>query len=96
MAAGTFYIIYIDRFKETAYEDVKTKMDLARDWYRITERVWVLYTTSDAERWYARLSPLVKDGGSVFICKLDTSDRQGWMGERFWEWLRKHESSDEA
>jgi hypothetical protein len=96
MAAGKFYIVYINRLEETPYEDLKKKMDLALNWYRVTERVWVLYTSSDAEKWYARLSTLVKDDGNLFICKLDTSDRQGWMSERFWEWMRKRETSDRA
>ncbi|MGB8278638.1 MAG: hypothetical protein WCF20_12000 [Methylovirgula sp.] len=94
MASGNFYMIYINRSEASSYEDVKKKMDLSRDWYRVTERLWILYTTSDSEKWYARLNRLVKDDGSLLICKLDMSDRQGWMSEKFWEWLRKHEPSE--
>ena len=68
-------------------------MNLARDWYRISARIWVVYTTSDAEKWYGRLHKVVKDAGRMFICKLDISDRQGWMDEDFWDWARKYENS---
>jgi len=92
MASSKFHIVYISRLRNVSYEDVEKKMDLARSWYRITESIWVLYTTSDAEKWNARLSPLVKDEGSLFICKLDT-DRQGWMSPKFWDWMHDHEGS---
>jgi hypothetical protein len=90
MAVGELYIVYIERLRETSYEDVQKKMDLARSWYRINESVWVLYTTSDADKWYARLSPLVKDTGSLFICKLDYTESQGLMSQKFWDWVKKH------
>lgn len=89
---GKFFFVYIDRLPSVSLSDVKEKMDLALDWYRIDEGVWVLYTNSDKDKLYGRLSPLVKEEGSVFICKLDISERQGWMNEGFWEWLRKNQT----
>lgn len=89
MAKANNYIIYIDRSKYITYEAVKVKMDLSIDWYRIKENLWVLYSTSDAEKWYSRLSPLVKEDGSIFICKLDVDNRQGWMSNNFWKWIRR-------
>lgn len=91
MATGQFYIVYIRPAKGYTLEDLKGKMNIAADWYRIGESIWVLYTTGDAEKWNARLSPLVKgeDDGSLFVCKLDVSDRQGWMTKDFWQWLRE-------
>jgi hypothetical protein len=93
MADAAFYVVYIDRLEGVSYEEVKKKMDLCRSWYRLTERNWILYTTSDADKLYSRLSPLVRDEGSLFICRLDISERQGWMNNRFWDWLNRHEES---
>jgi hypothetical protein len=93
MPVANFYVVYIHRLESVSYDSIKEKMDLSRSWYRITERTWILYTTSDAEKWYARLSPFVKDDGSLFICKLDMSDSQGWMNNNFWEWIRKHKDA---
>ena len=84
-----FFVIYITRLPTATLEEVKTQMDHALDWYRISESLWIVYTTSDPEKWFARLSPLVKEAGRVFICKLDTSVRQGWMNKDFWSWLRR-------
>ena len=88
MSNTEFYMVYIDRAATASYEAVKEKMNLSVSWYRINEKLWILYTTSDAEKLYKRLFPLVKDDGSIFICKLDIHNRQGWMTQRFWDWLK--------
>lgn len=91
MARAGFYLIFIDRNLDASKDQVQAAMNSALDWYRITSKVWVVYTTSDAEKWYGRLERLVKQGGNVFICKLDIKDRQGWMSKEFWRWLRETE-----
>jgi hypothetical protein len=87
MPDPNFYLVYVDRDPTMSLEDVKKVVDRALDWYRLNPRVWIVYSTSSVEKWYARLKPLAKDGGNVFICKLDTSERQGWMSTEFWRWL---------
>jgi len=84
-----FYVICIKRLKSVTADQVKKKMDSAVDWYQIADATWIVYTTSDAEKWQLRLLPLVKDSGRLFICKLDVSSRQGWMNKDFWAWLRR-------
>jgi hypothetical protein len=93
MATAQFYIVYIDPIAGTAASSVEEQMNLSVDWYRIKDNIWVLYTTSDEDKWYSRLSPLVKDSGRLFICKLDTTKRQGWMNKDFWKWLRREKET---
>lgn len=88
MATKSFYMIYVQRKKDVTYDKVKEQMDLALQWYRVKEDLWIVSSTSDPEKWYGRLSPLAKEDGRVFICKLDTTARQGWMDQSFWDWLR--------
>lgn len=64
-------------------------MNLAVDWFRYGDSNWIVYTTSDAKKWYSRLQPFAEPGGHVLICKLDLSDRWGFMTKKLWEWLRK-------
>ena len=92
MATAKFYIIYIKRKNNVTYEQVKEKMNLALQWYRVKEDLWIVSSTSDPEEWYRRLSPLVEKDGRVFIYKLDESVRQGWMDQSFWDWLRENKS----
>lgn len=93
MAKAEFYMLYIKRKPDVIYETVKEKINLSVDWYRINEELWILYTTSNAEKWYSRLSPYVKEGGNIFISKLDVSSRQGWMDKKFWKWLRREKDT---
>lgn len=93
MATSEFYIVYIDPVAGTQPSAVEEKMNLSNDWYRIKSNIWVLYTTSDEDKWYSRLSPLIKESGRLFICKLDISKRQGWMTKDFWKWLNREKES---
>jgi hypothetical protein len=72
---------------------IEKKFDLARDWFRFNSTNWVIETNKDADTWYARLKEFVQPGGNLFICKLDISDRQGWMPRTFWDWLRPRKAS---
>ncbi len=93
MATANFYMIHIVRKKDMTYEQVKEKMDLSNDWYRFRPDLWIVYTTSDEEKWFSRLYPLVKKTGNLFICKLDINSRQGWMDEDFWSWMRREKKT---
>lgn len=70
--------------------ELVSKFDLAKDWIRYDDCCWLVHSTSDAAKWYARLGDLVKaHKGNVFIIKVDPSDRQGWMPRSVWKWLRE-------
>ena len=96
MAIASFFMIHIQRNKDATYKQVKDKMDLSNDWYRLRPDLWIVYSTSDEEKWFSRLSPLVKETGSLFICKLDTGSRQGWMTDDFWNWIRREKKPNKA
>ena len=86
--AARFFVIYINNRKQNvAYDDLEKKMNHALDWYRIRENLWIVHSTSDAEKWYERLRPLIKESGSLFVCQLEANNRQGWMPEDFWKWF---------
>ena len=87
-----FYIIHLDRDPNVSIDDVKKTFDLALEWYRVNSRLWLIYTSSDAEKWYRRLKKYIEESGHVFVCKLDVSERQGWMSKDFWKWLRETQS----
>jgi hypothetical protein len=70
------------------FDQVKAKMDSATDWFRIDDNWWIIFTTGTAKTWQAKLKPLVDPSGLLFICKLDMSERSGWMKKDFWEWIR--------
>jgi hypothetical protein len=87
MAKSALYLIFIRGKKDESFDSIKETMDLSNDWFRLNSTCWVVYTTSDADRWYSRLSDHVKPDGSVFITRIDPSDNTGWMTKRFWDWF---------
>ncbi len=86
---ANFYYVYVEKQDGVEEEKLEEAINKALDWYRINKSTYIFYSSSNAERLYARLSPLVKPDGSVFICKLDINERQGWMSKSFWAWLKK-------
>ncbi len=91
---ANFYGIFIDPKPSASRDDVKKKMDLAIDWFRYDEKNWIVYTSSEAAKWYSRLQSLAVPDGHVFIVKLDLSDRSGWMSKQLWAWIKKRKGSD--
>ena len=89
MAQGSYYMVYIERHSGVSLKELEETMNLATDWYRLRKYLWILYTTRDEEVWSERLAPLVKEDGSLFICRLDEYKRQGWMTKEFWSWMRR-------
>ena len=92
---ANFYHVFIQPKKGVTGDQVEEKMNLSLDWFRCTPSVWVLYSTSRIDKWQERLRPLVDPGGSLFVCRLDISKRNGWMKQQFWDWIKKNEKRDQ-
>jgi hypothetical protein len=88
---ASFYHIYLRPKDGVTSDDIKLKMDLAIDWYMYARYCWIVKTTSDEDKWFARLKPLTGPGGLLLIIKIDHEHRQGWMSKDFWKWLRGNE-----
>ncbi len=86
-----FYHIMLDvPGRSPADEEITKIFDRAVHWYRYSNNCWIVYTSSDAAKWYERFSPLVRaNAGKLFIVKLDLSDRQGWINKSLWDWIRE-------
>lgn len=84
-----FYHIYISPRQGVTLDQIRKTMDLAVDWCRYDDKNWIVYTTSDAKKWYSRLQKHVRPGGEVFICKFDISDYWGSASKILWDWLEK-------
>lgn len=74
-------------------EQLEVKLNLALDWLRYGEGLYVVYTKSDVATWKRRLREFVKPDGFLFICRLDIKKCQGWMSREFWEWIKEKNGS---
>lgn len=84
-----YYQVYVAPDDDVSTDKVERKLDLALDWIQISKRNFIVYSSKDADAWYERLAPLCRRDGNLFVCRLDVTDRQGWMPKAFWDWLRK-------
>lgn len=86
---ASFLHIYVTPRPGVSQADVENKINQALDWIRYSNGLYIVYTTSDVNKWQERLSRLVKPGGNLFICEINVKVRQGWMSKAFWEWIKK-------
>lgn len=86
-----FYHVWIRPKPGVSAVQIEEKMNAALDWFRCTPSVWILYTSSDEDKWELRLKPLVDPDGKLFICRLDMRHYNGWMTKDFWDWIKKNQ-----
>jgi len=84
-----FYHIFILPKAGVTREMVEKKLNQALHWYRYNDRCYVVYTSSNESKWFARLDPLVSPTGNLFICKLDPNNYHGRMQPSFWKWFQE-------
>jgi len=87
---ASFLHIFLKPKAGVTEETVKTKMNLAVDWYKYSDYCWVVKTTSEVARWQTRLKPLVEPDGTLLILTIDPTKRHGWIAKGFWDWLKKN------
>lgn len=86
-----FLHVYLRSRLGVKKSQIEKIMDKAFDWIRYDENCWILYTITPVRYWQARLRHFAEGGGNLFICRLDVSERNGWMSKDFWSWIRREE-----
>jgi hypothetical protein len=89
MAEAKFYHMYLVPKEGIEQAEIERKLNLALDWFKYDESIWIIYSTATIEIWMKRLKPFAQAGGNLFICELNISNRNGWMSKDFWKWLRE-------
>jgi len=74
---------------EAKITELKPIFDKAIDWVRYSPNCWIIWTSSEPEKWYERLKPQLGSGDHLFICAIDLSERQGWLPKTIWDWIKK-------
>jgi hypothetical protein len=76
-------------YGEPKVKELETIFNLALDWLRYAPNCWIVYTSSDAQKWYSRVKPLLSENEFVFIVRIDLQERQGWLPKWAWDWIKK-------
>jgi len=93
-----FYHVYI-RTANFVPDDaqralIESSLNLAKDWYRYDPNNYIIYTSKDAKIWTQRLMRWIKEGGFLLVCRIDPTDKNGWMPKTFWDWMSKLKEKD--
>ncbi len=71
---------------------VESKLNLAIDWVKFAPNSWLLWTSSDPDKWNSRFKTFMKSGDRVFVCEVDVSERSGVMPRSFWDFIKSHQA----
>lgn len=85
-----YYIILIDSLliSDVDEKNLNTTLDKSISWKKVMPGCYIVRTSSDAQKWYARIKKTVGEDLNFFICKVDISHRQGWLAKEVWDWIK--------
>lgn len=81
--------ITIHFHKELDTEGLKKAFEKALDWIHYMPNCWMVLTSSDEQRWYGRLMPLLGDADTMLICQVDPKKIYGWMERWVIDWINQ-------
>lgn len=74
------------------YDAIKDIAGLG-NWIHPMESFWIVslsdYSIYNADSIYKALRRYIDDNDSIMVCKMEISDRQGWMPKSLWDWLNE-------
>lgn len=79
--------------RDAPTEQLKTALDKALDWVTYAPNCFIVYTSSDVDRWFQRLRKVVHENDSILIMEVVLENRAGWLPKDVWAWMHKDRSS---
>ena len=72
---------------ELDHDAIKKTFDKGIGWIHYMPNCWFVLSSSDMERWYARLFPLLGDRDTLMISEVDPETIQCWIQNSTISWL---------
>ena len=89
------YLISYDlKTKNKDYSGLYEVIRNCGEWIHPLESLWIVDTRARnlrAEQITDLLRTNMTQDDTLFVCQVDSSDRNGWMVKSAWAWLRAHE-----
>lgn len=82
-----FYILTVSSNEYFDSDKLKVKLDLSIDWVKVMPNVFLLESTSEPDKWYDRLKPILSDN-KFFLIEVDIKRKTGWLPQWVWDWLK--------
>jgi len=71
------------------YSGLIEELKKSPGWWHYLESTWLIQTDETATQLYKRLADKIDRDDSILVIQAG-KDRQGWLPEKAWEWIRQH------
>ena len=67
------------------YDEIKKT-----DWAHILDSTWLVSTNETATQLRERLRTQMDDNDYLFVSKVNKTEYDGWLNQKYWDWLIQH------
>jgi hypothetical protein len=69
------------------YENLYLTIRGLGPWWHYLDSTWIVKSNSNAQQIWAILAPHLLTNDHIFVTKIDSSDKWGWLPQDAWTWL---------
>lgn len=73
------------------YASLHNAIKSAPTWWHYIESTWIIKTEQSIEDWYNKIRTTTDGNDSFIIVDITKQNRQGWLPQKAWEWIRENE-----
>jgi hypothetical protein len=73
------------------YTSLHNAIKSAPTWWHYIESTWIIKTEKSIEDWYNKIRATTDSNDSFIIVDITKQNRQGWLPQKAWEWIRENE-----
>lgn len=73
------------------YQSLYTELKKAKSWWHYLDSTWIISTSETVESWHKRIRNVIDSNDHFIIVDLTGKTRNGWLPEKAWDWIRKHD-----
>jgi hypothetical protein len=83
-------ITYDLKDKFIDYSKLFDILKTAPSWWHYIESTWLIATDEPPELWFSKIKNAIGKDDNLFIVEIKGSQRQGWLSQDAWDWIKKY------
>ena len=84
-----YLVTYDHEGPSSKYAKLFDELKKSKHWWHYIDSTWLVVSTEGANEIYERLQPYLDDDINLLVIEVGR-DRQGWLSEKAWNWIRRH------
>ncbi|EMJ87265.1 hypothetical protein [Leptospira meyeri] len=74
------------------YDKLYSELKKGKSWWHYLDSTWIISTDESVNTWHKRIKNAIDSNDNYIIVNITGQDRNGWLEEKAWEWIRRHDS----